>query len=834
MPTGWLEEEYNSSPPYSPQYSPCQIDQETHVRGQGVANGLDPQTIPSSSKWAAGTPSPPKYQHSFQPDRTALSSASKTAREELRTIRAQTYYSPSNMDARESETGSFPPQLSTLPSGVGLGINSDADSDLDSLFGDSEAGSGLVEDSKIPDSPRYHSDERNFASSRFSGIRSANGNTYPQEIERLARLRFDQDFKRPTSQGYVGDIHKESSRFEREISHEAEPRSQLEGTLCCGTGDSRTSQIDLTCTREDELHPEVKLECDLYEPDISVIRDVSDAHDHGNCGGNLKCSCRPIECRCAGCDHSAEIDEMMRLYWQEDLQITGCGCGGNRSRCSCLPGLCHCDNCHEHAQNESSLMQKPVNAYSSHNLWPDPPPSPFKWRDVFPGGQKFLNDTGNWIIRSKSPPVPWKVVQTFEAEVASSRQNMTRQDRDLAIQDFYASLRGGGLNQNYGNDFSKVVKEDTNDPQGKETSACSCSVGGTCTCTSDACKCAGGPRIETHAEPPDQVSQIFDNTSCSCSCGGDCKCAPGYCQCDPSTYPMATRDTRDDKTAAVCDTSSLAPRRYLSVSDLLGVTEDKIPVPTIRPNYDYPTQLLPSRPDTPRPHPDTCPSTPYASEVRPNPFERRLDVDSIRQSVEPEVPLAAWHRESTPAYEDRSLTPSPISRRGDTDMLDSPYNQGSMPPLPPIHLSDVQISRAISPARPPLPPIPTALNSLKVAKRDDRHKSGVQGSKVDKRSATGSPSKAHARSKSRNITKKLNTTRQPQSVVGDLIEEGAVATGPQTPTVAKGRVAAAVANIEAQVNRQQEDKDAKQKDGTPVRRSQRKNKGVRTSLGSVK
>lgn len=234
---------------------------------------------------------------------------------------------------------------------------------------------------------------------------------------------------------------------------------------------------------------------------------------------------------------------------------------------------------------------------------------------------------------------------------------------------------------------------------------------------------------------------------------GDCKCAPGYCQCDPPTYPMATRETRDDKTATVCDTSSLAPRRYLSVSDLLGVTEDKTPVPTIRPNYDYPTQLLPSRPDTPRPHPDTCPSTPYASEVRPNPFERRLDVDSIRQSVEPEVPLAAWQRESTPAYEDRSLTPSPISRRGDTDMLDSPYNQGSMPPSPPIHLSDVRTSRAISPARPPLPPIPTALNSLKVAKRDDRHKSGVQGSKVDKRSATGSPSKAHARSKSRNITK---------------------------------------------------------------------------------
>lgn len=834
MPTGWLEEEYNSSPPYSPQYSPCQIDQETHVRGNGVADGLDPQTVPSSSKWAAGTPSPTRNQYSSQANRAALSSASKPAGAELRIIRAQTSSSPSKMDARESETGSFPPQLSTLPSGVGLGIKSEEDSDLDSLFGDSEAGSGLIEDSKILDSPKFHSDKLNFAASRFSGIRSTNGNTYPQEIERLARLRFDQDFTRPTSQGYVGDRHEESSHFEREIFHGAEPRSQFEGASCCGTGDFRTSQKDLTCTREDELHPEVKRERDLYEPDISVTRDVSDAHDLGNCEGHLKCSCRPIECRCAGCDHSAEIDEMMQLYWQEDLQSPGCGCGGDRSRCSCLPGLCHCDNCHEHAQNESSLMQKPANAHNSHNLWPDPPPSPFKWRDVFPGGRKLLDDTGNWIIRSKSPPVPWKVVQTFEAEVATNRQNMTRQDRDLAIQDFYASLRGGGLSQHYGNDFSKVAKEDTDDVQGKETSPCSCSVGGTCICVSNACKCAGGSRSETHAEPTDQGSQISDNASCSCIYGGDCKCAPGYCRCDPPPYPIATGDTRDDNTTTVCDTSSLAPRRYLSVSDLLGVTEDEIPVTTIRPNYDYPTQLLPRRPDTPRPHPDTCPSTPYASEVRPNPFERRLDVDSIRQSVEPEAPLATWQREATPAYEDRSLTPSPISRRGDTDMTDSPFNRGSVPPLPPINLSDVHTSRAISPARPPLPPIPTALNSLKVAKRDERHKSGVQGSKVDKRSATGSPSKAQVRSKSRNITKKLNATRQPQSVVGELMQQEAGATGPQTPTVAQRRVAAAVANIEAQVHQQQEDKDAKQKDGTPVRRSQRKNKGFRTSLGSVR
>ena len=50
------------------------------------------------------------------------------------------------------------------------------------------------------------------------------------------------------------------------------------------------------------------------------------------------------------------------------------------------------------------------------------------------------------------------------------------------------------------------------------------------------------------------------------------------------------------------------------------------------------TPVPPSRPDTPRPH----------------------DSD-VRESVEPEMPMPNWHRESTPAYTDRSLSPSPTS-----------------------------------------------------------------------------------------------------------------------------------------------------------------------------
>ncbi|KEF58245.1 uncharacterized protein A1O9_06171, partial [Exophiala aquamarina CBS 119918] len=248
------------------------------------------------------------------------------------------------------------------------------------------------------------------------------------------------------------------------------------------------------------------------------------------------------------------------------------------------------------------------------------------------------------------------------------------------------------------------------------------------------------------------------------------------------------------------------------------------------------TQMPPSRPDTPHLYPDTAPSTPYTSEIRPEYIERDTEFESIRQSVEPEMLLANWQRQSTPAHQDRSLTPSPISRRGDVDMLDSPLGRGEVPLMsPPITSVGTNTGRPISPTRPPIPPMPTGLSPFKVAKRDERHKSGVQGSKVDKRSVTGLPTKAKARSKSRSITKKLNSNRQPHPTVGELvggeqstmeISDNAAVTEPALFPL--GRVGAEVANIEAQIS-QREEKDTKQKDGTPVRRSQRKNKGVRNS-----
>jgi hypothetical protein len=137
-----------------------------------------------------------------------------------------------------------------------------------------------------------------------------------------------------------------------------------------------------------------------------------------------------------------------------------------------------------------------------------------------------------------------------------------------------------------------------------------------------------------------------------------------------------------------------------------------------------------------------------------------------------------------------------------------------------------------SPQRRVPPPVPDS--AIKQPKRGDRRKSGVQGSKVEKRSVTGSKAKPKSR----------NVTRKPTQSVGKLVqqakkdgkeagqEEGSFALETPRKPAPKlgGKVAEAVKNIERQV-RQQEKQDLMQKDGTPVRRSARANKGVRTPTG---
>lgn len=132
--------------------------------------------------------------------------------------------------------------------------------------------------------------------------------------------------------------------------------------------------------------------------------------------------------------------------------------------------------------------------------------------------------------------------------------------------------------------------------------------------------------------------------------------------------------------------------------------------------------------------------------------------------------------------------------------------------------------------RPNVPPIPDNIGPLKQPKRGERRKSAVQGAKVEKRSVTGT---TKPKPKSRNVT------RKPTASVGKLVEQAKKINKAtdgadedhemdgNKPKVA-GKVAAAVNKIEKQVKQQAEEKNLKQKDGNPVRRSQRVKQAART------
>lgn len=803
MPTGWLEEEFNSSPPYSPQYSASQSSHETPTRETEGVDQIGLRPIAAANQSPSDIESQPNFQHFSGPTRGAFRLAGKEADDEYRAALTRGYPPQSRTTAQEAEISTPIPGLSTLPVGVGLGIDLEAKSDLDSLFGDSEISSDHVEDPRSSQSREKYNEGSRLETLRDS--EPAIQEIYAQEIKQLARQRFEQD---------LADARGAPVKSDLPI---CQPSYRSEGTRTFNIGGL----------------------------DISTTSLAHGGTHHGDCScdGNLKCSCRPIDCLCDGCDHSDQIDEMMQEHWQRYIEVSRCGCAGYENRCSCLPGLCRCDNCHEHSQAKSPFEHHPRACYSST---PNPSPWPWQWQDVFPGGEMILDDTGHWTIRSQFPPIPWKVVKSFIAEVLPVRQNMSREERDIAVQDFHKSIDGPQMYHSQGIGASRGANSETGDNQVEDASHYSRSAGGSCACRSNACSCAGGLPSRSHKEAPTQVANVPDDGSCSCTCGGSCKCNPGSCQCGPSSSLLSAGESRNQEPNLVPERGGIVntPMNYLSVSDLAEVSGPgyRSQAATPKPYANSQSQIPSSHPDTPRPHPGTAPSTQCASETRPEYLEQMPEFDSIRQSVEPEVPLANWQRESTRAYEDRSLTPSPISRRGDVEMLDSPSDRSSVPPmLPPIPSVGSNTNRSHSPTRPPIPPIPSTLSPLKVAKRDERHKSGVQGSKVDKRSVTGSPTKPKARSKSRNITKKLNANRQPHLTVGELVgrEEDTVKlsdndAAPQLAPKTLGRVGAAVANIEAQISRQQEEKDKKQKDGTPVRRSQRKNKGVRNSSGLEK
>ncbi|KIW90253.1 uncharacterized protein Z519_08897 [Cladophialophora bantiana CBS 173.52] len=251
------------------------------------------------------------------------------------------------------------------------------------------------------------------------------------------------------------------------------------------------------------------------------------------------------------------------------------------------------------------------------------------------------------------------------------------------------------------------------------------------------------------------------------------------------------------------------------------------------PAFGRQCSITPSRPDTPRPPAGSTPSTPYAADVLQDYVQQSIELgllppnqEYIRPSVEPELPPRNRARESTPAHVVRSSTPSPFSRRGtdvDVRMRDAsgtilPGDLGrelSLPPPTSQPVSVVSYRPAVSRVKPALPPIPDSGSPINQPKRGERRKSAVQGSKVEKRSVTGSTSKP----KSRNVTRKSTAS------VGKLVDKAKKKTkdaaenagGQGQPTATSkdgGKVAAAVAKIEQQVKQQDEEKHPKQKDGT--------------------
>ena len=189
------------------------------------------------------------------------------------------------------------------------------------------------------------------------------------------------------------------------------------------------------------------------------------------------------------------------------------------------------------------------------------------------------------------------------------------------------------------------------------------------------------------------------------------------------------------------------------------------------------------------------------------PPDPRLMPDEIRKSVEPETPRRRLLRDSTPAFEDRSPSPSPVSHKGnieDTEMTDAPSglisaHQTSRLPLPqptsspnpisspmldvtapqtPIRPRSKSRSRSRSPVKAPVAPPDPVTSTPKSTKQGGRRKSAVQGSKVEKASTT--------KDKSRAVSRKVT------AAVKDAAEK------------AGNRVKEAVARIEASVKGQEE------------------------------
>lgn len=595
----------------------------------------------------------------------------------------------------------------------------------------------------------------------------------------------------------------------------------------------------------------------------------------GCCGG--RCSCHPLYCECPGCDHAEDAKQLaaeaQRKWRPHNAEDVHCGCQAGQRKCLCLPGLCACEVGDEDHPEQTRVQERQDSSLSgkrcqcpaescgcidcpAHIQRNDAERShstcTFKAKQSGQqsvSGQDRISDRDVLSTKDGTFAVQrnliWGInsdsIRRFDEEVLRKRPDMTREERHEALLLFHLrerqmeSVKEGKKTVNGQGRFGSFSATSPA-RMGEQPSPplCSCSIGAPCAYHSGSDRCgkgnSGGSLLD--------IKGTYTSSRPS--------------QAATPSWPHASQSVQQNQQLDIGTRSNASPSNrhgHLTLSELVGEhpSQERAWSSTAAAPGTPAVQRSISRPDTPRPPPESGTLMPYSYQVLQ---------DYVRQSVEPEFPQPNWQRESTPAYVDRSATPSPLSRHeADVEMRDASgglaqttaERQASLPPST-LHLGR---SRPHSPEKPPIPPIPGSGSPLKQPKRGDRRKSAIQGAKIDKRSVTASavtksnPSKA----KSRTVTRKVTTARQPTASVRKLVGQprkmdkaaaGTAAAGAAQKANAGnaggakltdgGKVAAAAEKIEQQMCSQEED-NIKQKDGTPVRRSRRANKGVRTSLG---
>ena len=288
----------------------------------------------------------------------------------------------------------------------------------------------------------------------------------------------------------------------------------------------------------------------------------------------------------------------------------GCQCGGDADRCDCAPGKCGCARC---PRNHWAEQRKSHSGSQSHG------------------------HAHQATVENEQDDAPMDIGLT---PITPGFPN---------VYDQHGIHRIPGLGQ--------LAEETENEDQPRRKSSQKqkhrCSCGDDCQCPQGQCKC---PDLD--AEEPTQIHRCQ-------GCGDNCQCprldgseAPQYHQDRLAKEPLGwlikkaaehpESSNRQDRAAPtppqqgldqVNPSSSVHERPYYTPQQGFSFVHSAHSSQASTPAAETPPQIPPSRPDTPRPH----------------------DAD-VRESVEPEMPLPNWHRDSTPAYTDRSGSPSPVSR----------------------------------------------------------------------------------------------------------------------------------------------------------------------------